>query len=658
MGRIRTAHSILLQLAFLLGGHGLSAQMLDSVLVEGVSSIRVPLELIVVRTHEPSNYIHGGKTWWADLGPAATGNITQALQAMPSMSLKRYAPGGLATPTMRGTGAGHTQVFWDGLPLNSAMLGQQDLALGAGNVFRGLQALYGGNSLLLGSGGLGGALNLNSGAELFRGTGQQLRLRQQVGSWGSHASNAEFDVRQVNWISSTRLYFNTAQNNFPYHNSALPGSPVQKLSHAAILQFGGMQDLSFTLKKNTFFAKLWALQSDRLLPATMLSATTDESQADAALRVVGGWIRGFRRTELRLSGACFREGMLYAYPSAGIHSQSRSTRLIGNVDLVNHKQRKWWLRQVGLRYLYDQASTDGYADGVYQNQVTGMVRGEWNPSDHKHVSMLIRQEIYDDQLSPLLAFLGSNFALCKQKLNVSANLARNYRYPTLNDRFWIPGGNPNLRPELSHSAELNVQSNPRIKGIYSSVSLGGYYNHVNDWILWVPGTGAIWHPENARRVKAMGMEANASLERVREQSRLLLNLSYSYNQTRDQDGYQLIYTPQHTAFAKLILKWRRLEVQYFQDWNSRRYTVADNSAFIKGFSTGDLSLGYRLGREERPAFADYSVRKPIFADFEKSTVDIRLGLRNIWNAQFQTVAWRPMPGRSFFLRLDFTLGWG
>jgi hypothetical protein len=125
-----------------------------------------PLEVVVIVTHwGPQNSVTGAQYWISDSVTQAngrTGSVADILREMPSLSLKRYAPGGLSSPTMRGTGAGHTQIYWEGLPLNSPMLGQQDFALSSGGLFNHVEARYGGNSLVQGSGGLGGAVLLGA----------------------------------------------------------------------------------------------------------------------------------------------------------------------------------------------------------------------------------------------------------------------------------------------------------------------------------------------------------------------------------------------------------------------------------------------------------------------------------------------------------------
>ena len=36
------------------------------------------------------------------------------------------------------------------------------------------------------------------------------------------------------------------------------------------------------------------------------------------------------------------------------------------------------------------------------------------------------------------------------------NFSRNFRAPTLNERYWQPGGNPDLEPEESYNIEAGI----------------------------------------------------------------------------------------------------------------------------------------------------------------------------------------------------------
>jgi vitamin B12 transporter len=667
-------------LLILLGSGMLFGQTTDSAsakiwtdhIEDGAAQLIAPQRIIVICEEYEGIYgmRGGGKAWSADstlLANAATGNLTQVLQNIPSLSLKRYAPGGLATPTFRGTGAGHTQVFWEGLPLNSSMLGQQDFSLGAGNLFVGVGAYYGGSSLTLGSGGLGGALNLTSATNPHLGYGSEFKLRQQAGSWGSYGSNAEAEFFRRKWASSTRLYFNSAANDFRFANLALPGSPIERLANAGLQQFGGSQYLRYIIGPKFGFlsGNLWAFRSQRALPPTMLTTASDEVQADAALRGILAWDVVVKGGSLKMQAAYFTEHLRYDYQLAGIHSLSQSRRYIASaIYQFASSSRPITMKETSLRYVHDQATTDGYMAGAQQSQVSAMARGEWKMKPQAYTSLLIRQELFDGRLTPVMGYLGSSYRINRLRGSLLGNLSRNYRIPTLNDRFWQPGGNPNLRPELSHAAEVHFKRARDLfywKQANRNWAIGGFYNHVQDWILWVPGTGNVWHPENVRTVNAYGVEANANYAGdLSAAARYKLAASYTFTQSRDQDGDQLIYTPQHIAFARLQVSWRKFDIQYSQDYNGSRYTVADNSASIPGFTTGDLSLGMHLGKpkEEREfvPFAPGSNQGMAYTHYRRGLLDLQVGMRNIWNAEYQTVAWRPMPGRSIFVRLDCTLG--
>ena len=59
---------------------------------------------------------------------------TLAQQSLPNLLasqtgtyIKNYGPGGLATSSIRGGSASHTILLWNGMPIQSPMLGQLDL---------------------------------------------------------------------------------------------------------------------------------------------------------------------------------------------------------------------------------------------------------------------------------------------------------------------------------------------------------------------------------------------------------------------------------------------------------------------------------------------------------------------------------------------------
>lgn len=641
----------------LLGMLGAASQAFGQ--IDSISDPAYQIDGVVIRvTYEADHHLGGSRQWEPDsltLANAQMGNLSDMLREMPSVAAKRYTPGGLTTPTLRGTGAGHTQVYWDGIPLNSPMLGQQDLSLGAGNLFESMQVRYGGNSLVLGSGGLGGAINLDARDRLPFYPSYTGSIRERIGAFRSNSTNFNLRLGSGNFHSRSSAYLNTARNNFPFRNSTLPGNPVERLSSAGFLQYGGLQELAYKTQRSELSGRLWLLRSGRNLPPTMLTADAQEHQDDRAVRAIAYWRTVIRPyLSLTVKGAMLDEQTRYTNAVAGIDAPSGFRRWVAQTEFNdNYSIRRLGIKSAGIRWMHDASIAQGFKDPLSVSTLSGFASGVWRIKEVNFVNALVREEWVDGQWSPLLGYLGGGATII-DGLQVAASVNRNYRFPTVNDRFWVPGGNPLLRPELSNSAEVALKFR-RNKGYVQYLprtfhaEVAGYYNRVRDWILWLPGNGAIWQPENVDDVTAMGLELIVSKEGVVGEAKYSVRANYTLSSTRDGDGNQLIYTPQHVGSARVYVFWRNWSVTYFQDFNGKRFTTKDNSASLRGFTTVDVNLGWQGTLSN-----NYSQNRSTLNGLHKHMIHLQAGMQNIFNAQYQTVAWRPMPGRAWYLRLDVT----
>jgi vitamin B12 transporter len=369
--------------------------------------------------------------------------------------------------------------------------------------------------------------------------------------------------------SSTKLYWNAGKNNFPFINSAQVGNPEQRLPNAATRQFGGLQEFQGWFKRNELSLKVWAFTSERELPPTMLTANTLETQSDRAIRSVLRWRKYIPQAYLQTNVAYFRESLTYRHPTAGIFAPSSFDRIIVDGQYVRHSGGEpiFKFQNAGLRFVHDEARSDGLPVATQQNLWSAFAHGELSLGKEKFskIGLVLREELYNQQFSPLLGLIGCSFG---NKTRLSASLSRNYRYPTLNDRYWVPGGNAALRPEKSLSGEFSILRWQPLgpQGILE-YSLGGYWNEVDDWILWLPGNGNIWSPENVQHVQARGIEANFHwkdhFQNIFPWMYHDISLHYNFNDSRNQDGDQLIYTPQHNATFRLHLTMGALEPALF-----------------------------------------------------------------------------------------------
>ena len=105
-------------------------------------------------------------------------NITKSLADLlsenSSIFIKSYGQGSLATASIRGAGASHTKVLWNGISLNNPMLGQTDFSLIPVFFIDRAEILKGGSSLISVGGALGGGILLHSDSEIKSGIYSEL----------------------------------------------------------------------------------------------------------------------------------------------------------------------------------------------------------------------------------------------------------------------------------------------------------------------------------------------------------------------------------------------------------------------------------------------------------------------------------------------------
>ena len=106
------------------------------------------------------------QTWSSEtLQQLPARNIAELLTNETGVFIKNYGAGSLATSSIRGGSASHTLVLWNGLPVQSPMLGQLDLSLLPSNFVENVSVEYGGNTSMWGSGAIGGTIALDNQAD-------------------------------------------------------------------------------------------------------------------------------------------------------------------------------------------------------------------------------------------------------------------------------------------------------------------------------------------------------------------------------------------------------------------------------------------------------------------------------------------------------------
>lgn len=77
----------------------------------------------------------------------------------------------------------------------------------------------------------------------------------------------------------------------------------------------------------------------------------------------------------------------------------------------------------------------------------------------------------------------------KGNIMVKASVSRNYRFPTLNDLYFLPGGNPDLKNEQGFSYDAGISFDVGKEKVYKlSGGMNWFDSYIEDWIIWLPTT--------------------------------------------------------------------------------------------------------------------------------------------------------------------------
>jgi vitamin B12 transporter len=563
--------------------------------------------------------------------------LSDFLQQRTGLFLRQYGAGMLATLTLRGTSAGHNAVFWNGLPINSLSLGQTDFSVLPIVGFDEVSLHFGSGGALFGTDAIGGSVHLNS--KMKFGQGHNFQYGGQIGSFGRLNNQVQYGYSNEKVSLRTRVYRNYAENNFPYRNLAKHGTPIERQDHASFNQVGINQDLALQLSSNQLLSSsVWYNQSDREIQPVIGSNTLDKQQ-DRNLRWVLDYFRFSKNKTWNLKTGIVQDELMFNSDN----NRTLQFFLIGDVDweisdLISSK--------TGIRYTGVKGELSAYT--AQEDRFELYHSTNFSLRENVHISVNLRQLIYDGKFAPFTPSLGAEWQLLSndhQEIKLKATGARSFKIPTLNDRFWEPGGNAELLSESSWSGEVGLSHLWKNSNITVSQQLTHYRMWVDNWIIWLP-RGNFWTPENVRSVHNKGLEYFFDADYRLGFWGVSLQGNYNWTQAinktniseNDQSaGNQLPYTPVH-KFQSLIGLKRGAWSSYFNfHFTGSRFVGTDNLDVLSAYQL--LDWGIKVGEIKTSRI--------------KGTIGFQVN--NLFNTSYQVLRLRAMPGRNYQMNIQITL---
>ncbi|MBR6759356.1 MAG: TonB-dependent receptor [Alistipes sp.] len=648
---------------------------------------------VAVLGEKPMKDIGSQKTTFSEsvLKESIALSMADVLTFNSSIFVKSYGRATLSTVSFRGTSPAHTQVSWNGLRINSPMLGMTDFSMIPSYFIDEASLLHGTSSVNDTGGGLGGSVRLATKPLQADGFGMQ--YIQGVGSFRTFDEFLRLTYGSRKWQFSTRAAYSSSPNDFKYRNRDKRENiydedkniigryyPIERNRSGAYKDLHILQEISFNAGRGDSFAlKAWYVDSNREL-AMLTTDYGDEGdfdnrQREHTLRSVLEWNHLRHNWKVGAKAGYVYSWTAYDFkrdPGNGImevmtRSRSLTNTLFGQAEGEYYIGNKWLftanltahqhfvesrdkniIRQDGNKAIvgYDQSRVE----------LSGAVSAKWRPYEKLGLSLIVREEMYGEEFSPIIPAFFAEYELSRQgNIILKGSVSRNFRFPTLNDLYFLPGGNPDLKKERGWTYDAGVSFAVGKSDVYTlSGSASWFDSYVKDWILWLATPKGFLSPRNVKQVHAYGVELKADLA-VAFNRHWKFDASGTFSWTPSINegepmteadksvGKQLPYIPQLSSTLSARLMWRRWAFHYKWCYYSQRYTMSSNDISLTGrlpdyyMSNISLEKGFSL------PWADLSVKGSI---------------NNLFDEEYISVLSRPMPGINFEIFLGITPKWG
>lgn len=596
-------------------------------------------------------------------------DVADALHRIPGVTLRDYGgAGGMKTVSVRGFGAKHTGVSYDGVMLSDCQSGEIDLSRYSLDNVDHLSLVIGDNDDIFipaRNAASSAVLNVQTIGMPTADRRPHLTAQLKAGSFGYFCPFLRYEQNLSEQFALSAVgEYTYAENDYSYVLEN--GDQLIKERRTNSKMNTGHGELNFVWNpdaSNRLCGKLYYYDNDRQLPGQVHYYTNVSKETLHDRNIFGQlhylarfrngwalkWIAKYNwnasiyedpLTPNRYNDASYwqREAytsmaVLYAptekwtFDYSGDYSYNNLTSS-SDRTIDNHP----------FRYTILQSATVKYRSG----RMTALARLLYslylNDAESGPSAKNMRR------LSPSVSL--SYRLLEDENLFLRASYKNIFRSPTFNESYYYHMGSPDLLPETTDQYNLGVTWGKTQGALGVQMTIDGYYNHVKDMIVAVPYNMFIWTCVNVGKVNVLGADVTASAScRLGERQDLQLSGGYSYQQAENKTnpaspfyGNQIAYMPKHSG--SIALGWENpwLSLSLHGSGVSSRW--ANNQHYEGTEIAGYWDMGLTAYH--------------IFVLGEQQ-VEARLDVKNIFNEQYEIVRFYPMPGRSWLLSVKYQL---
>ena len=628
-----------------------STQTIDEVVVKG---FRIPGNVLASTPIQTLSHTDMERLGIHDMG--------DALKRFAGVQVKDYGGvGGMKTVNIRGLGAGHTGVTYDGVQVGDCQSGQVDLS----------------------------RFTLDNVSLVSLQIGQEDNIYQSA---KAYASAGLINISTLQGVSDRKPHLTTTLHTGSYGLFAPSLLYHQQFSRLGIGAYTSYERADgvywFTLKngiktiherRNNSDIKTWRGELN------MNYQLTDKQTLQ--------W-RAYGFTSNRgLPGAVIYDN---TYSAERLKDKNVFAQMLYENQFSNHIKMKAAAKWNYAWSRYSDIPASGYKEDTYRQNETYLTATLWaNPLQglsislaqdyaHNHLSMTLPKAANPTRNS-LWTALAANYQTGSFSVNASL-LATNiyervkqgnasngfhrlspafsmqwhclqdfrlrfgykdiFRTPTLNELYYTGIGNRHLNPEKSRLWNLGATySHTFNRTLQLSLTADGYFGNVTDKIIAVPKM-FYWQMMNAGKVRQLGLDVSANIEK-RWGNDWTMSATGSYSLMKATDisdptvvyyRNQIAYTPLHSGSASVLLHTPWLDFSYNVLFMGERYT-----------------LSYNIPDNRMKPFADHSITLSREFNINKQQLQVQFDVRNLGNKNYEVVRFYPMPGANWRLSVSWDL---
>jgi len=553
--------------------------------------------------------------------------------------IKESGHGMLSTISLRGTASSHTSVSWNGLTINPLTMGQVDFSQLPLFFFDRVAVHPGGESALFGNGAIGGSISLSSQPVFQKKFA--FSLQQTAGSFGYSFTGAKIHIGNERIQSKSAFFYNRSDNDFSF----LYRDKEEKQKNAAYHNYGLLEELDFKLnEKQHIGVKLWHTYFFREIQPSMQNnndASKYEEIDDRSTRLMTDYVF-YAPVIFRAKIAWMNDHQEYNQDIIATNNfiyninveKSLKNVLIKEINLKGGADVQYICPEI---YAYKEGVDEWRTDLFLFSRL--LILKRWD------VTCNFRNGFVSEINVPFTPSLGSSVRVIdnlRNQLLFRGKISRNFKIPTLNDRYWGEMDNRYLKPEDGFNIEAGSQYSFARSPYQLLVDVTAYRNDVSNWIMWMP-YGNLWKPQNIDRVETKGVELNCRQTVTLPRSKYFLSLNYAYTRAevkkgflemRPFEGKQMPLLPEHTFSTVFQSQIHKFTFSLQGSYTGER-TTANVFDVMDAYFTTNLTAGYHFLSG-------------------KHGLKTSLNLNNLFDVEYQNMPFKAMPGRHFYLSLIYS----